>query len=266
VGAEPGVTRRRVVVTGLGAVCGLGTGADALWRGLLAGTTAIREVERFDVAAHRTRLAAEVPGQIANGHRSQWAARLTLADRFAVAAAGEALGQAGLAPPQDTAEGGVFFGSSTGGMWESERYYAQLLGREPGRPRLARLVSQQYNGPGDAVARWAGVGGPVETVSSACTSGAVAIAAAADALRAGELELALAGGSDSLCQLTYAGFNSLRAVDPAPCLPFRAERGGMSLGEGAAVLVLEPSSVPWRAAPARWPSCWPEPPPATPTT
>ena len=234
---------RRVVVTGLGAVCGLGRGAEALWRGLLCGKTAIRPLGRFDAAAHRTRLAAEVPEAVEPGDDAARAAdrdRLSLADRFALAAATEALAQAGLDRPADTAAAGVFFGSSTGGMWESERWYARLLGRESGRPRLGGLVSQQYNGPGDALARWAGANGPVETVSSACTSGAVAIAAAADALRGGEVELAVAGGADSLCELTYAGFNSLRAVDAGPCRPFRAERGGMSLGEGAAVLVLEP--------------------------
>ena len=214
---------RRIVVTGLGAVCGLGRGTEALWRGLLGGRTAIRPLDRFDAAAHRTRLAAEVPQAHEDGTPGSAEGRLSLADRFALAAAAEALAQAGLAPPGDTAEAGVFFGSSTGGMWESERWYARLLGRESGRPGLGSLVSQQYNGPGDAVARWAGAHGPVETVSSACTSGAVAIAAAADALREGEVDLALAGGSDSLCQLTYAGFNSLRAVDAGPCLPFRAE-------------------------------------------
>jgi len=236
---------RRVVVTGLGAVCGWGEGVEALWQGLLGAGTAIRPFRRFDAARYRTQLAAEVPGELgdggapsrANGHAA--VARLSLADRFALAAAGEALAQAGLEPRRDTAEAGVFFGSSTGGMWESERYYAHLIHHQPGRPRLAWITSQQYNGPGDAVARWSGAAGPVETLSSACTSGALAIAAAADALREGEAEVALAGGSDSLCQLTYAGFNSLRAVDAGPCLPFRRERDGMSLGEGAAVLVLE---------------------------
>jgi 3-oxoacyl-[acyl-carrier-protein] synthase II len=66
------------------------------------------------------------------------------------------------------------------------------------------------------------------------------VGAALDALRAGEVEVAVAGGSDSLCQLTYAGFNALRAVSEEPCRPFRTARDGMSIGEGAAVLVLEP--------------------------
>jgi 3-oxoacyl-[acyl-carrier-protein] synthase II len=124
-------------------------------------------------------------------------------------------------------------------MYESELFFADFL-REPGRARLSSLVSQQVNAPGDAVARQLGVTGPVVTFSSACASGALALGAALEAVRSGEVEVAIAGGSDSLCQLTYAGFNALRSVDEVPCRPFRAGRAGMSFGEGAAVLVLEP--------------------------
>ena len=146
--------RGRVVVTGVGAVCGWGAGAEALWRGLLGGGTAIAPFRRFDATRYRTQLAAEVPGELGDGAApSGPRGRLSLADRFALAAAEEALAQAALRRGDDTRDAGVFFGSSTGGMWESERYYAHLLGRAGGRPRLAWLASQQYNGPGDAVAR-----------------------------------------------------------------------------------------------------------------
>jgi 3-oxoacyl-[acyl-carrier-protein] synthase II len=253
-GAGRGRGGRRVVVTGVGAVSGFGWGVEALWQGLHAGATAIRPFSRFDAAGHRTRLAAEVPPApaapaSATAHPAGPAAArataggrpLSLADRFALAAAGEALVAAGLGAALRTLpEGaaGVFFGSSTGGMWESEGFLAGVFdGR---RGSLRAVASQQVNGPGDAVARGLGVTGPVQTVSSACASGALAIAAALASLRCGEVEIALAGGSDSLCQLTYAGFNSLRSVDEAPCRPFRAGRAGMSIGEGAAVLVLEP--------------------------
>ena len=77
------------------------------------------------------------------------------------------------------------------------------------------------------------------TVSSACASGTLALREAAAALRSGEIDVAIAGGADSLCQLTYSGFNSLRAVDETPCRPFRKQRSGLSLGEGAGVLILE---------------------------
>ncbi|HEV8578636.1 MAG TPA: beta-ketoacyl-[acyl-carrier-protein] synthase family protein [Thermoanaerobaculia bacterium] len=235
----PAGTVRRVAVSGIGAVCGLGWGVAPLWAGLRSGRPAFVPVRRFDHSQHRTHLASEVgepPAELARvipGWR-----RLSVADRFAVFAASEAVERAGLLVPLSE-EAGVYFGSSTGGMYESELFFSDFL-RGRRRARLSVLASQQVNGPGDAVARRFGVAGPVETLSSACASGALALAMALDAVRSGEVEVAVAGGADSLCQLTYAGFNSLRSVDEAPCRPFRACRAGMSFGEGAAALVLEP--------------------------
>jgi 3-oxoacyl-(acyl-carrier-protein) synthase len=230
---------RRIAVSGMGAVSGLGWGVDALWEGLRAGRTAIQPFHRFDHSLHRTHLAAEVAGAPPTESELR---HLSLADRFAVFAADEAMRDAGLASPFDpesATEVGLWFGSSTGGMFESEGFFHRFL-TDRRRSRLGDLVSQQVNGPGDAVARHLGVTGPVQTISSACSSGALALGAALEALRSGTVDIAVAGGSDSLCQLTYAGFNALRAVDENPCLPFRAARAGMSFGEGAAVLVLEP--------------------------
>ncbi|HVS15059.1 MAG TPA: beta-ketoacyl-[acyl-carrier-protein] synthase family protein [Thermoanaerobaculia bacterium] len=231
---------RAVLVTGIGAVSGFGWGVAVLRAGLRAGESAVRPPRRLAVHGHRTALAAEVPeggppGLDAAGRG------LSRADRFALAAAREAVDQAGVEPllrarPERV---GVFFGGSTAGMAEAEGYLARVLGTSPGRPRLHDLVGQQLDAPGNSVARVYGVEGPVETVSSACASGGLAVLAALDAIRRGEIDRALAGGADSLCQLTYAGFNALRAVDPAPCRPFRADRAGLSLGEGAGVLVLE---------------------------
>lgn len=235
--------RRRVAVSGVGAVSGLGWGIGPLWEGLRAGRTAIRPFERFDHSTHRTHLAAEIagppPAEIAGlADDPRWP-RLSLADRFAVFAAAEALDMAGLTGLLDS-DAGVWFGSSTGGMFESERYFSEFLRGRWRNAKLRDLASQQVNAPGDAVARWFGASGPVRTISSACSSGALALGAALDAVRSGEVEVAVAGGSDSLCQLTYAGFNALRSVDEGPCRPFRAGREGMSFGEGSAVLVLEP--------------------------
>lgn len=227
--------RRRVAVTGLGAVSGCGWGVEALWRGLSSGRAAFRELGRFDHRTHRTKLAAEVPDR---PEERPTARRLSLADRFALYAADEAVEQAGL---DLGAAGtvGVYFGSSTGGMLEAEAFFAAFA-RNRRRGRLSTLTAHPVSAPGDAVARHLGLGGPVETVSSACASGGLALGAALAALRSGEIDVALAGGADSLCQLTYAGFNALRSVDERPCRPFRADRAGMSFGEGAAVLVLEP--------------------------
>jgi 3-oxoacyl-[acyl-carrier-protein] synthase II len=92
---------------------------------------------------------------------------------------------------------------------------------------------------GAAVAQRLGVLGPRVTVSTACSSGALAIAAAAGVVARGEAPVAIALGVDSLCRLTYAGFDALQALDPSPCRPFDAERRGLSLGEGAGAIVLE---------------------------
>jgi 3-oxoacyl-[acyl-carrier-protein] synthase II len=230
---------RIVAVSGVGAVCGLGWGAATLWEGLRAGRSGIGPFRRFDNSPHRTHLAAEAgdpPPELARAVPG-WR-RLSIADRFALFAAREAVEQAGLGIPLGDEDAGVFFGSSTGGMFESELFFQEFLRDRGGR--VSVLASQQVNGPGDAVARHLGVTGPVETFSSACASGALALGVALEAVRSGEVEVAVAGGSDSLCQLTYAGFNALRSVDEVPCRPFRAGRAGMSFGEGAAVLVLEP--------------------------
>jgi 3-oxoacyl-[acyl-carrier-protein] synthase II len=238
---EAAGTGRPVAVSGLGAVCGLGWGVALLWEALRAGRGAIGPFRRFDHSGHRTHLAAEAGEPPADFLRAfPDRKRLSISDRFALFAAREAVAQAGLPVPLDgEAEAGVWFGSSTGGMFESEEFFRKFL-RDRRRARLSTLAAQQVNAPGDAVARHLGVTGPVRTLSSACASGALALGAALDAVRSGEVEVAVAGGSDSLCQLTYAGFNALRSVDETPCRPFRACRAGMSFGEGAAVLVLEP--------------------------
>jgi 3-oxoacyl-[acyl-carrier-protein] synthase II len=161
------------------------------------------------------------------------------ADRFAIAAAREAVASARLDRNDAPERLGVWFGSSTGGMLESERYFESLVRRGSRSARPGLLAAQQFNGPGDAVARDLGARGPVVTISSACSSGSMAIGAAFRALRRGDVDVAIAGGADSLCQLTYAGFNALRSVDERPSRPFRKDRQGLSLGEGAGILVLE---------------------------
>jgi 3-oxoacyl-[acyl-carrier-protein] synthase II len=224
-------------ITGLGAVSGYGRGVGALWDGALSGVSAIRDFRRFDHSAYRTHVASEVP-EVPEVGPCPAGPRLSVADRFALVAAGEALAEAGLPERLDELAAGLFFGSSTGGMLESEEYFDRVTG-SPGRASVSLLASQQPSGPGDAVARAYGVRGPVETIASACASATLALGSALDAIRSGEIDVAVVGGADSLCRLTFAGFNSLRAVDALPCRPFRRERLGMSIGEGAAVLVVE---------------------------
>ena len=231
----------RIAVTGLGAVTAWGWGAGPLWDGLKAGRTTIAEARDFDVTGQRTRLTGEVPAAPAGldvtkaPHWRRW----SRADRFATAAAQEAWDAAALPAATDPTTVGVFFGGSTAAMAEAERFFLRLTGKEEGALRLSPLANHPLSSPGDAVARRLGLAGPVESLSSACASGALAVAAALEALRCHDVDVAVAGGSDSLCSLTYAGFNSLRAVDADTCSPFREQRAGLNLGEGAGVLVLE---------------------------
>lgn len=227
-----------VAVTGLGAVSACGWGVEPLWRSLSRGETTVGEPREFKTSDQRTRLVAEVEPPAAAWRRLfAEDSTITRADGFALFAAREAMAQAGLDLPAPGL--GVFFGGSTAGMAEAEAFYGHLVEEQAGGARLRLVAGHQINSPGDAVARHVGAMGPVVTLSSACASGALAFGAALDALRAGEVEMALAGGSDSLCRLTYAGFNSLRAVDGEPCRPFRQQRQGLSMGEGAGVVVLE---------------------------
>ena len=229
---------RRVVVTGAGAVSPFGWTLADFRQGRASAACALAPTVTFDTTGQRTNIAGEVaaaPPALVD-RLADWP-RLSRTDRFAVAAAVEACDHAGVRPAGHRT--GVFFGTSTAGMAECEDYLARTFGAVEGRPRVRSLAAQQLNAPGDAVARQLGVTGPVEAVSSACSSGALAIGAALDALRSGEIDVAVAGGADGLCLLTYSGFNALRLVDPGPCVPFREARRGMNLGEGAGALVLE---------------------------
>jgi 3-oxoacyl-[acyl-carrier-protein] synthase II len=230
----------RVVVTGLGAVSPWGWSLEELRCGLARDETRIGPFDRFDHRDFATHVAAQVPPVPFTVARrfADWA-RLSNSDRFAVVAADEAVRAAGLPPELSASGAGVFFGSSTGGLFESETAYNRLR-REPSAsaPRAA-FAAQPASRPGDAVARALRVSGTVETVSTSCASGTLAVGLALRALRAGEVRLALAGGADSLCRITYGGFNALGLVCSEPCHPFRGEADGLSLGEGGAVLVLE---------------------------
>lgn len=229
--ADPGPV---VAITGIGAVSPWGWGSDPLWAGLCGGRPAIGPFDRIDHRDHRTHVAAQVPeGEDAS---PPYAPRLSLAERFAVGAAVEAVSMAA-ADVARLPDVSVFFASSTGGLLEAEEYYYDH--RRGGNPDLRGIVSHLLSAPGEAVARHLSTTGPVTTVSSACASGALAIGQALHALRTGEVSMALAGGADVLCRITYGGFNALRSVDEEPCRPFRSDRQGLSLGEGAGVMMLE---------------------------
>ncbi|HEY2993518.1 MAG TPA: beta-ketoacyl-[acyl-carrier-protein] synthase family protein [Methylomirabilota bacterium] len=223
---------RRVVVTGLGAVTPFGSGVKAYWAGLAAGTCAIRPLTVIEADGFRCRIAAEVP-EVSSGSR-----RRSRADRLALGAVVEALDDAGLTAA-DRAEAALVTGAVGGGMLEAEAWYwARARGeRPPGWAAALRAILPGSHA--EALGHRLRLGGPRHTVVTACSSGAVALAEAADLVADGVVDVAVAGGVDAMTRMCFMGFNALKLLDPEPCRPFDRDRRGMSIGEGAAFVVLE---------------------------
>ena len=218
----------RVVVTGLGVVSSLGLDREGTWSAMLAGKDGLGPLTRL----HLPLEPAQLVGQVAmEAGRHQ-----TLCERMALRALQAA--PEGIQPPEDPSRIGVFQGAGTSGLPVAEAYLEERLGG-----RRGKAVESAYQSPStvtDALARRLGATGPRGTIMNACSSSLLAIGQAWERLASGELDLAVAGGAESLCRTTYAGFSCLKAVDPGKCRPFSRDRAGLNLGEGAVQLILEP--------------------------
>jgi minimal PKS ketosynthase (KS/KS alpha) len=245
---------RRVAVTGVGIVAPGGTGAPAFWELLTAGRTATRGITLFDPAGFRSRIAAECDfDPVASGLDADQIARSDRYVQFALVAAAEAVRDAGLdVAVEDPWRIGVSLGSAVGGTTRLEQDYAEVSGagarwdvdHRKAAPHLHRAFSPSTLA--SAVAEQTGAHGPVQTVSTGCTSGLDAVGYAFQAIEDGRADICLAGASDSpISPITVACFDAIHATserndDPAHASrPFDANRDGFVLGEGGAVLVLE---------------------------
>jgi len=232
------MTKKRVVITGLGVFCGAGKGIGAFSAALLNGRSGIGPIDLFDVSPFPSHIGAQVKGYDPLDHFDRHEARrLSRSDQFGVIAAGEALADSGMQGIYSPYETGVSLGAGAAGMIQAETWYrANLEGRQEHPILLRGLLPDQT---ATDIARIYGLAGYQGTVTTACSSSATAIGWGADLIATGQLRAVVAGGTDTLSILTYTGFNSLRVVDPEPCSPFSLGRRGISLGEGAAFMVLE---------------------------
>lgn len=225
---------RLPVVTGLGIVSAPGCGVDEVWNNMAAQVTGLKPLSLFPSPRYGQILAGEVQrdltelGAPLQGSRS---------DRLGWLAAHQAIRSSHLDLSTGTARVGVLLGSSVGGSYDSERFLTTLIKDKKMRARATRF--HECATTVDWIADQFGLFGPSMAVATACSSGALALATAAELIQAGDADVMLAGGADSLSRMTWGGFHALLLVDPAGCRPFDATRAGMSLGEGAAVLVLE---------------------------
>jgi 3-oxoacyl-[acyl-carrier-protein] synthase II len=227
---------RRVLVTGLGVVSPYGSGCRAFWSGLAAGRCAIRPITLFDTQGFRARIGAEVPADTAFPGAS---ARRSRADRLAVAAADEAVLDAGLSRAE-LRPAAVVVGGIGGGMLEAEAWFWRRERERVDDPALRTALRTVLPfAHADVVARRHGTTGPKETLVLACSSGGAALGLAGEWIASGAVPVALAGGVDAMTRICFMGFNALKLLDPEPCRPFARDRRGMSLGEGAGFVVLE---------------------------
>jgi len=231
---------RRIVVTGAGVVTALGAGWKINAAGFRAGRTAIRPVTLFDVARQRTKIAAEIdlPTTLPRTRLAEKSLRrINRAGRMLLLAAHEAWTQSGWQAEENLP---IILGTTSGEMLLGQDYLEQAI-NAPRRlkQQATRVAYYQVQRQGLDLSDAFGFQGPITIIANACASGTNAIGHAFEMLRSGRAEKVLTGGYDALCHLTFAGFDSLQALAPAPCRPFDAERNGLTLGEGAAVLTLE---------------------------
>src|SRR6266576_3598502 len=226
----------------------VGTGADGLWAGLAARTSAVRELTRFDPTPFRSRIAAEIPDFRPQDHLdAKRAKRLDRFSQLAVTSAGLALADAAIAPrKEDPDRAGAMMGSALGGVSFAESQVPRYLAEGPRGldPSLALAV---FCGAASCnMAIEFGFTGPNATNAMSCASGTIAVGDAFHAIREGRADVMLAGGAEApLAPMTYGAFSVIRAMstrnnDPAHASrPFDEDRDGFVMGEGAAVLVLE---------------------------
>ena len=240
--------RRRVVVTGIGAVTPIGTGATGLYEGLRRGRSAVDQITRFDASPFNSRIAAEVrdfdPLAYLDAKRAR---RLDRFAQFSVAAAKQAAGDSGLHLEDDDRDRcGVFIGAALGGGAFAEEQHEIYLreGIRRVRPTLALAV---FSGSASCnIAIDLGLTGPTSANSDSCTSGAIAIGESLRVIQHGYADVMFAGGVECpLAPLIFGAFDIIRAMsarndEPArACRPFDKDRDGFVMAEGAAVLVLE---------------------------
>lgn len=234
---------RRVAITGVGALSALGHDADAFWSALAAGRDGFAPLEGVDTAELRFANAAQVRGlDLAAALGGRLAETL---DRFAalgLVAAREAVRRAGLADDAEARRGmAVVTGTAGGGQGTLDDGFRHMYREGRARPHPLSIPRVMPNAGASAASTDLGITGPAFTVSTACASGTHAIGLAAWMVRHGMAERALAGGSDSPFSTGYLrAWDAVRVVAPDTCRPFSRDRKGMILGEGAAMLVLEP--------------------------
>ena len=238
---------RRVVVTGMGAITPIGLNVEDFWKNVKAGTLGFGEITKFDASEYKCHMAAEVKDFNAKEFMDPKAAkRMELFSQYAVAAAAEAIKDAGLdMEKEDPYRVGCAVGSGVGSMQAMEREYTKLVEKGPSRVNPIFVPLMICNMAAGNVSIQFGLKGKSINDVTACATGTNNIGEAFRSIQYGEADVMVTGGTEgAVCPLGIAGFTALTALstvdDPAKCsLPFDKNRSGFVMGEGAGVVVLE---------------------------
>lgn len=239
--------KRRVVVTGLGAVTPIGNDVESFWSGVKEGKVGIGPITRFDTTGYKATLAAELKDFVAKDRMDpRTARRMEPFSQYAVAAALEAVEHAGLKmEEEDPYMVGVIIGSGVGSLQATETNEKKLVEKGPSRVDPLLVPKMITNMAAGNVSIATGAKGKCTNVVTACATGTHCIGDAFRAIQYGDADVMLAGGTEgAICPIGIAGFASLTALstseDPLRAsIPFDKDRGGFVMGEGAGVVVLE---------------------------
>lgn len=238
---------RRVVVTGLGAVTPIGNSVEEFWESVRQEKTGFAPITRFDTTDYKVKLAAEVKNFDPEKYMDKKTARrMEQFCQFAVAAAGEAIADAGLdLEKEDPYRMGCSVGSGVGSLQAIEREHGRLMEKGPSRVSPLFVPLMISNMAAGNVSIQFGLKGKSLNVVTACATGTNSIGEAFRAIQYGDADVMVAGGAESaVTPISIAGFTSLTALsdceDPARCsIPFDKDRSGFVMGEGAGVVILE---------------------------
>ncbi|MDX2448172.1 MAG: beta-ketoacyl-[acyl-carrier-protein] synthase family protein [Desulfobacterales bacterium] len=233
-------SKRRVVITGAGVICAIGQTMVDFQSNLFEGLCGIKEIDLFDTAGYTCRLGGQIDrGNLKERLLPRQTKRISRCDLLGLIAAREAVSNSRMDFERaDTERTGVVMGGGAGGMLSWEKFRRDLW---QGRPKnnASRVLASSPCTLTDLIANHHGISGVRSTITTACSSSANAIGYGYDLIRSGDVDLVVTGGSEALSELTFAGFNSLKVMSPEPCRPFDKHRRGLSLGEGAGIVILE---------------------------
>jgi 3-oxoacyl-[acyl-carrier-protein] synthase II len=240
--------KKRVVITGMGAITPVGIGVDSTWKALLAGQSGVKRITRFDVTNFPTQFAAEVEGFEPTRYMEfKEAKRMARFSQFAAAATREALKHAGVdLSKEDLTRVGIEMGTAIGGIDLIEEQTITFHERGAGRVNPTMIPIIIANAAACHIAIMLGIKGPTNSPVAACATGTVAVGQALRQLQWGHADVMIGGGTEAATTpLAVAAFSRLGALSThneepqKACRPFDAQRDGTVMGEGAAVMVME---------------------------